>query len=85
VAPAFLDERDEETAGLRMRELVGGVLEAADEYDELLRGIVGLGLGERHEVIEHALVGGGVALQKRAPQLVLGGGSGGRTRPLPSR
>ena len=69
---ALVDERDEQATRLGGGELVGGLLEVAHEGDELFGWVVALGLGGGHEVVEHALVGGGVALEEGASEVVLG-------------
>ena len=70
---ALVDEGDEETPRLGGGEVGGGVLEVPDEGHELFGRVVALGLGVGQGVVEHGLVRGGVALDKRASELVLGG------------
>ena len=69
---ALVDEGNEQAARLGGGKLRGDLFELPDEGDELLRRVVGLGLGLGHELLEQALVGGGVALEQSEPELVLG-------------
>jgi hypothetical protein len=43
----------------------------ANEGYDLFGWVVALGLGDGHEVLEHALVGGGVALEQGTAEVVL--------------
>jgi hypothetical protein len=68
---ALVDEGDEEAARLLSGELAHAVLELVEECHELLRGVVAPGLGDGHEVVQDAHVGGGVSLDERAAELGL--------------
>jgi hypothetical protein len=69
----LVDERNEQAARLGGGKLRGDLFELPDEGDELLRRVVGLGLGLGDELLEQALIGRGVALEQGEPELVLGG------------
>ena len=69
----LVDVRDVEAARLHAGELVGGLLEEPDERDELFGRVVGLGFGAHHEVVEQAIVGGGVSVDEGAPSSLLDG------------